>query len=87
MNADAVTDLCRFALTSALVMATPMLVSAMLAGLVIGLAQALTQVQDQTVSFVPKLIVMSAVMLVCFPWLVSRMVEFTRSVFLSAGIP
>jgi len=87
MDADAVVDLCRYALTSALVMAAPILLAGMLAGLVIGLLQALTQVQDQTVSFVPKLIVMTVVVLTCFPWLVGRMVEFTRVVFLSAGVP
>lgn len=87
MDADAVIDLCRYALTSALVMASPILLAGMLAGVVIGLLQALTQVQDQTVSFVPKLIVMAIVMLICFPWLVGRMVDFTRVIFLSAGVP
>ena len=87
MDADAVIDLCRYALTSALVMASPILLAGMLAGVVIGLLQALTQVQDQTVSFVPKLIVMAIVVLICFPWLVGRMVDFTRVIFLSAGVP
>jgi len=57
----------------------------MLAGLAIGLIQALTQIQDQTVSFVPKLLAMAAVLVFCLPWLTTRMLEFTRSVFENAG--
>jgi flagellar biosynthetic protein FliQ len=80
-------DLCRDALLSALIIGSPMLLIGMAAGLAIGLIQALTQVQDQTVSFVPKLIAMAAVMIICLPWLMMRLVEFTRAVFINAGMP
>ncbi|KLU01228.1 Flagellar biosynthesis protein FliQ [Rhodopirellula islandica] len=78
-------DLVREALLAAVVLALPMLAVGMLAGLVIGLIQALTQIQDQTVSFVPKIMAMAAVLIACLPWLMSRMVEFTRQVFEDAG--
>jgi len=78
-------DLVREALLAAVVLALPMLAVGMLAGLVIGLIQALTQIQDQTVSFVPKIMAMAAVLIACLPWLMSRMVEFTRHVFEDAG--
>lgn len=78
-------DLVREALMVAVILATPMLVVGMLAGLAIGLIQALTQIQDQTVSFVPKILAMAAVLIACLPWLVTRMLEFTRSVFENAG--
>jgi flagellar biosynthetic protein FliQ len=78
-------DLIREALICAVVLATPMLLVGMVAGLAIGLIQALTQIQDQTVSFVPKILAMAAVLIVCMPWLMTRMVEFTRSVFENAG--
>ena len=42
----------------------------MAAGLLVGLMQALTQIQDQTVAFVPKILAMAAVMIACLPWLV-----------------
>jgi flagellar biosynthetic protein FliQ len=58
----------------------------MLTGLIIGLLQALTQVQDQTVSFVPKILAMVVVMIVCLPWLVDRMVEITRIAFQNAAL-
>jgi flagellar biosynthetic protein FliQ len=83
-SSDAI-DLVREALLAAVVLALPMLAVGMLAGLVIGLIQALTQIQDQTVSFVPKIMAMAAVLIACLPWLMSRMVEFTRQVFEDAG--
>jgi flagellar biosynthetic protein FliQ len=86
MDSQAAIDLCRNALLSALVIGAPMLLVGMAAGLVIGLIQALTQIQDQTVSFVPKLLAMAAVMIACLPWLMMRLVEFTREVFTNAAM-
>jgi len=85
LESSSAVDLVRETLVVAVIIATPMLVVGMGAGLVIGLIQALTQIQDQTVSFVPKILAMAGVMIVCLPWLVSRMLEFTRSVFENAG--
>jgi flagellar biosynthesis protein FliQ len=87
MDATAAIDLCRTTLITALIIAAPMLLVGMAAGLAIGLIQALTQVQDQTVAFVPKVLAMAAVMVACLPWLVTRMVEFTSQVFLMTGVP
>ncbi len=72
---------------AAVVLAAPLLLAGMATGLLVGLLQALTQIQDQTVAFVPKLLAMAAVMVACLPWLMSRMVEFTRTVFENAGSP
>ena len=72
---------------AAVVIATPLLLVGMAAGLLVGLLQALTQVQDQTVAFVPKILAMAGVLIACLPWLVTRMVEFTRTVFENAGSP
>ncbi len=87
IDAPTAVDLCRTTLMTAVVIAAPMLIVGMGAGLLIGLLQALTQIQDQTVAFVPKVLAMAAVMIACMPWLMSRMVEFTRNVFESAGSP
>lgn len=81
---DAVT-LTQQAMLTALIIAAPILVVGMAVGLLIGLAQALTQVQDQTVSFVPKIVAMAAVLVLCLPWLVQKMVEYSES--LIANIP
>lgn len=87
MDASTAVDLCRSTLLVAVVIAAPMLIVGMAAGLLVGLLQALTQIQDQTVAFVPKILAMAAVLVACLPWLVVRMVDFTRSVFESAGGP
>jgi flagellar biosynthetic protein FliQ len=87
MDAATAIDLCRSTLLAAVVIAAPMLIVGMAAGLFVGLMQALTQIQDQTVAFVPKILAMAAVLVACLPWLVVRMVDFTRTVFENAGSP
>ena len=85
MDAATAMDLCRSTLITAVIIAAPMLLVGMAAGLAIGLIQALTQIQDQTVSFVPKIMAMAAVLIACLPWLVTRMTEFTSMIFVAAG--
>jgi flagellar biosynthesis protein FliQ len=87
MDAATAVDLCRETLMSAVIIAAPILLVGMAAGLLVGLMQALTQVQDQTVAFVPKILAMAAVLVACLPWLLTRMVDFTRVVFENAGSP
>ena len=87
MDAATAVDWGRETLMSAVIIAAPVLLVGMAAGLLVGLLQALTQVQDQTVAFVPKILAMAAVLVACLPWLLTRMVDFTRVVFENAGSP
>jgi flagellar biosynthetic protein FliQ len=87
MDASTAIDLCRSTLLTAVVIASPMLLVGMAAGLAVGLIQALTQIQDQTVSFVPKLLAMAAVLVACLPWLLTRMLDFTRVIFENSVVP
>lgn len=87
MDAEAAIDLCRQSLLAALMLAAPILLVGMAVGLAVGLLQALTQIQDQTVAFVPKLVAMSAVTIACLPWLMGRLVELAHQIFTSAAIP
>ena len=48
-------------------------------GLIISLAQALTQIQDQTISFVPKIVTMVLALVMCLPWLIQRMVTYSEN--------
>ncbi len=68
-----------------MIIGSPILVAGMIVGLVIGLFQALTQIQEQSVVFVPKLVVMLLVLSVTLPWLIAQMVHYTTN--LIAGIP
>ncbi len=79
---DAV-DLGREAIQTALVIGSPLLASAMIVGLIVGLLQAVTQVQEQTVSFVPKLVAMVAVLSLMLPWLVGQIVEYSRELIVN----
>ena len=78
-------DLGRQAVVQVLTIGAPVLVSALVVGLLIGLLQALTQIQEQTISFVPKITVMILVLGYTLPWLITRMVQYSHD--LISGIP
>jgi flagellar biosynthesis protein FliQ len=85
MDSQTVVDLGREAIWNMLMIGSPILVAGMAVGLLIGLLQALTQIQEQTVAFVPKLIAMVLVLSIALPWLIARMVQYSHD--LIAGIP
>jgi len=66
------------ALEMALMLAAPMLLTSLLVGLVVGVFQAATQINEMTLSFIPKLIGMSAVLVVAGPWMLKELVGYTR---------
>lgn len=74
-------DLGREAIAVTLLIGSPVLLAGMLVGLVIGLLQAITQIQEQTVAFVPKLVAMVVVLSLALPWLISQLVEYTHELF------
>ncbi|MCC9599774.1 flagellar biosynthetic protein FliQ [Stieleria sp. JC731] len=86
MDPSQAIDLCRQALFLAALLAAPVLLAGAVTGLISGLIQTLFQVQDQSISFVPKLIVSSLVLLACLPWMFSRMMEFAGTLFATGGI-
>lgn len=71
-------DLGREALVVATLIAAPVLIAGMLVGLLIGLIQALTQIQEQTVAFVPKLLAMVIALGLSLPWILTRLIEYSR---------
>ena len=75
-------DLVRSALLTALIIGGPLLVIGMAVGLFISLIQALTQIQDQTVSTVPKLLAIGLLGVICLPWMSDHMLEYTRELFM-----
>ena len=68
-------DLIRGAILTALTVAAPLLATALLVGILISLVQAVTQIQEQTLTFIPKLIGMAAVFVIMLPWSVARLVD------------
>lgn len=79
MSPDDAIQLGREALLITMYIAAPVLVAGMVVGLLVGLLQALTQVQEQTVAFVPKLLAMVLALSFSLPWLITQMVEYSRS--------
>jgi flagellar biosynthetic protein FliQ len=81
MTPNEAIDLVRDAILMSLIVAAPLLLIGMVVGLGIGLIQALTQIQDQTVSTVPKLVAMTIAIIICLPWLTDRMLEYSRNLY------
>ncbi len=74
-------DVAREALLTALKIALPVLGTGVLVGLLISLVQTLTQLQDQTLSLVPKIFAMVAAAVFFAPWLAMRLLEYTQVMF------
>lgn len=78
---ESILDAVRAALLVTLQIVLPILGAAVVIGLLISILQSVTQIQDQTVSFVPKLIVMMGAIVVLTPWIVARLVDFASTCF------
>ncbi len=83
MNYDeSILELVRTALMITLKIAGPILIAGLVIGLVISILQSVTSIQDQALSFVPKIVVMILVAAFTLPWLISRIVAFTQEMFI-----
>lgn len=83
MSHALIVDLARNAIMLALLVAGPMLIVALLVGLTVSVLQAVTQIQEQTLAFVPKLVAVSVVFLLALPWLLQLLVKYTTELFRS----
>jgi flagellar biosynthetic protein FliQ len=79
MTVDQAAELGRAALMMTLLIGAPVLLAAIVVGLVISIMQAVTQIQDQTISFVPKIVAMLLTLLIVLPWAMTRMIEYSTS--------
>jgi flagellar biosynthetic protein FliQ len=81
MNLSEATDLVRQALTLALIISAPMLLIGMAVGIVVSLLQAVTQIQEQTLTFVPKITAMIAAAILLLPWIGQRLLDYATIIF------
>lgn len=81
MNAEQVVELSRRTIEAAFWVAAPVLLSAMVVGLVINIGQVLTSVQDMTVSTVPRLFSVGIILFFLTPWILHHLVTFTIALF------
>ena len=78
-------DLSREALMIALVLAGPIMAIGLVVGLLISIVQAVTQLQEQTLTFVPKIVGMAVAAALFLPWITARLVEYTQRLW-SGGL-
>jgi flagellar biosynthesis protein FliQ len=81
MTFDQATELIRQTLVLTILISAPILVIGLVVGLIISLFQAVTQIQEQTLSFVPKIVAMIACTILLMPWIAHQLLEFTIAVF------
>ncbi|NKJ21158.1 flagellar biosynthesis protein FliQ [Dyella sp. SG609] len=85
MTPESVIEFGQHALYVAMLVAAPLLLTALTVGVLVGVIQAATQINEMTLSFIPKLIAMALVALITGPWMLRTLVQFTRH--LIEGLP
>ena len=81
MDIDLVTSLGRESMKLAFLIGAPMLTAGIVVGLIVGILQSATQIQDQTIAFVFKLLAVFSTLSIFLPWIVSKTAEFSQKVF------
>lgn len=79
MGPDAVVNIFQNALEVILIVLMVVLIPALIVGLVVSMLQAATQINEMTLSFIPKLIVTVVVLMIAGPWILRLLTDFTRS--------
>ena len=85
MTPEFVVDIGRKTIETILLVSAPMLISALVIGLLISVFQAATQINEQTMTFVPKIVAVLVSLLLFGPWIIKIILAFTRGIF--EGIP
>lgn len=83
MTEEFVIGFTRQAIELTLSVALPMLGVGLAVGIVVSVIQAATQIQEMTLTFIPKIVCMFIALLLALPWLMERMITFTRDVFIN----
>jgi flagellar biosynthesis protein FliQ len=79
MSPETVVTIGRQALEMTLMLSAPLLLTALAVGLIVGIFQAATQINEMTLSFIPKLLAMAAILALTGPWMIRELVEYTRN--------
>ena len=83
MSGPLAIDFIRHAIYTALMVAAPLLITALLVGVVVSLIQAVTQLQEQTLTFIPKLIAVTGMFIFLLPWMLSQLTGYLTTVLRS----
>jgi len=85
MTPQLVTDLAQRVMQMVLLLSAPILVVSMVTGLVVSLFQAVTSIQEATLTFVPKLVAAFAALFLCMPWMMDLLLRFAVELFGNLG--
>jgi flagellar biosynthetic protein FliQ len=83
MNQDTVVNLATQAMTLALKVAGPLLLVGLAIGLVVSLFQAVTQIQEQSLSFIPKIVGVAVLIVILGPWMLDQMITYAQNLYTS----
>ena len=83
MGQDTVINLATQAMTLAVKIAGPILLAGLVIGLLVSIFQAVTSIQEQSLSFIPKIIGVAAIAVLLGPWMLDQLVSYTQTLFLS----
>jgi flagellar biosynthetic protein FliQ len=83
MGIDAFSEISNQAIKVTLMIASPMLLGALFMGILVSLFQAVTQINEQTLSFIPKIIVIIGAMVICAPWMSDTLTDFTKDLIIN----
>ena len=83
MNSESILTIGQQALWVTFAISSPLLMSALVVGLLVGMLQAATQINEMTLSFIPKLLVLGVALMVAGPWILSTLTSFTRELFMN----
>ena len=83
MGFDGISDITNQAVKIALMISAPMLVGALVMGILVSIFQAVTQINEQTLSFIPKILVIVGALVIFAPWMSDTLTTFTRELIIS----
>ena len=83
MTPEFVIDIGQRTIETALFLSAPLLIATLIIGLIVSLLQAVTQINEATLSFLPKILAVAVALIVFFPWMLSLIVGFTTNLFIN----
>jgi flagellar biosynthetic protein FliQ len=83
MTEDVVLSLGRDAIWTTVILASPLLISALVVGLIVSIVQAVTQINEATLTFIPKMLAIVIVMVILAPWMTQMITTYTTELFTS----
>ena len=83
MSNDLAIYLSKQVLWHALLISAPIILVALISGLLVSILQVITQIQDSTLSFVPKILAITLMLMLCSEWMMHSLIEFSQNIFLN----